>query len=279
MSKYVVEHFDNIQQLIHMCQTRPRNKVFKNESPASRKTGEDRKSFTGTYDYEEAENLIRNGFHDPLEQIRKGVTKTLEQSKAVPKAIVCNDIIGYAPCVPNAILGIPQSMINKKMTPVKQKVLSLIHDTTSNCGTSKETFIKSGIAVLSLVNSLELRGYRINLSVSFDNSEAGDEHTFATLKVKDARQPLDLLKTTFPFCHPSMLRRFGFAWLETTPELSSGSFRCGYGSSKGGREADRVKRELVRAKVLTEDVIFTNIGLCKSVDFDTAKLAKVLGLA
>lgn len=279
MPRIVSEHFDSIHQLMYMCEHRNCNKVFAGRRPASRDKGESSKKFTGTFDYNEAVGLITNGFRDPLEKIRKGVTKTLEQSKAVPKAIVCNDIIGYAPCVPNAIIGIPQSMINKRITPIKQKVLTIVHDVTSNCSVEGEAFIKSGIAVLALVNSLELRGYRINLTVAFDNSHTINEDTFATLKVKDARQPLDLLKVTFPFCHPSMLRRFGFAWLETTPNLSSIGYRGSYGSSKGAHNFKEVKRELVAAKVLTEDVIFTNMGLCKKVNYDPAELAKALGLA
>jgi len=275
---YVVENFNSLKELIKANETRKPNKVFAGKHQASDERDSDRDSFTRTKSYAEAVELMRNGYAEPLEKIKRGVEANM-QGMSAEKTAVKNDIVGYAPCVPNAILGIPQSMINKELTVKKSKILTIIHDATSNCDTSTETFIKAGIATLTIVNSLEKRGYRVSLRVAFKNSRACEQRTFATVTVKDWRQPLDLQKMTFPFCHPSMLRRIGFKWLETTPRLTERDFAYGYGRSLSGVDSyEDIVKELTEKHLIADNEKYINLDLCKRKEFDAQEIARACGL-
>lgn len=272
---YVVENFKSINELIYHNATRKPNRVF-NGKKSSSETGDER--FTKTKNYAEAVDLFKNGYAEPLAQIKKGV-EVNSKGLIHQKTAVRNDIVGYAPCVPAAIMGIPKSMINKDNAVKKSKIISIIHDATSNCNTSTSTFIRAGIATLSIINSLEASGYRVALSVAFKNSAENKERAFATVNLKDWRQPLDLKKMAFPFCHPSMLRRIGFKWLETTPNLTESNYFYGYGRSLSGtKEYHSIVNELKAKKLIGEHDAYINIDLCERNNFDPQKIAQAAGL-
>lgn len=273
--KYIIENFSSLNELIRVTKTRPANAVFKDKKLSSDK---DDFEFTHTHNFDEAVDLLRNGYEKPLEQIKNGV-ETQTNAMTAQRTTVRNDVVGYAPCVPNAILGIPQSMINKEMIAKKAKIVNIIFDTTGAWYTTEEQFIKAGIAVLTIVNSLELNGYRVSLKVVFKNSREHDESVMGSVTVKDWRQPLDLKKMAFPFCHPSMLRRFGFRWLETQPRLTERGFTFGYGESVASSDSyDTIVKNLTENKVLGENDKYLNIKFCENHGFDPQEIAKACGL-
>ena len=46
--------------------------------------------------------------------------------------------IGFAPIVPNAILGLPQSMVASTLDVKDNKIIDMVYDITASCGTSTE---------------------------------------------------------------------------------------------------------------------------------------------
>ena len=276
--KHIVENFESIEHLLWSNKTRRPNKVFANKNLASEKTDEDRFEFTQTHSYEEAEDLIKNGYSEPLSEIKRGVeTNATVFSKQ--KTAIKNDIVGFAPCVPNAIIGLPKSMVNVESVIKKSKTISLVYDTTAGCLTEADKFIKAGVAVLSLSDALEKSGYRVSLKCAVYNAEKEEERVFATVNLKDWRQPLDLKKMAFPFCHPSMLRRIGFKWLETQPKLTDTRFLGGYGESVANKyDYKKVLEILKKNKEIKENEIYINIRICKDNNFDVKNIATVCGL-
>lgn len=273
---YISESFADIDELLRILDYRKINRVFSGGGTLA--SDKDDYEFTKTHSYAEAVDLFRNGYEDPLKKIKKGVevnSRGFSTQKTLPK----NDIIGYAPCVPNAILGIPQSMINKDVIARKSKVLTVVYDVTGAWHVDAETFIKAGIMILTIINSLEVNGYRVSLKVAFQNASQSDEKVFATVVLKDWRQPLDLKKMAFPFCHPSMLRRIGFRHLERNPKLTSRGFRHGYGTSDvSAKDYDELEKQLRDNKLITEHEKYINIKLCEKNDFDPQEVAKACGL-
>lgn len=179
----------------------------------------------GCKNYEEALDLLKNGYIDKVEQIKSKIEKSINGTNK--RITFKNDIVGYAPVVPLAILGVPNSMINSTMKPIKAKVLDLYYDMTCNCGTSSEKIIKCGIEFLQTIVSLEMQGYRINLKAVQTYS---DERSCDILKlnIKNANQPLDLKRISFPTIHTAFFRVIGFDWYSKTPK---GTYRGGYGTS------------------------------------------------
>lgn len=271
--KCINESFKSIEYLIRSNEVRPNNYVFRNTHDSNAND----ESFTKTKSYEEAIELMRNGYTDPLEKIRRGVETAYKQIN-VQKTAVKTDIVGYAPCVPNAILGIPKTMINKENAAKKSKVFTIYYSVGGAWSVSADDFIKSGITVLSIINSFETNGYRVALKLVFFNASEGDEKAFAYINVKDYRQPIDLKKLTFPFCHPSMLRRIGFRWIETQPEIKN-RWDCGYGWSDDSKYSyNEMVEVLLKNKFITEKDKFINIKLCRDYDFNPQAVAKACGL-
>lgn len=230
MRNIIIENFSSINEMLSILNTRENNSIMKYED--SSKTNS--YSFTKTNSYEEAEKLITIGYTDILDEIKMRLK--IEASSNDSKPIQKNDKFGYIPNVPNSIMNLPNSMINTKRIPRKINTINLIYAPVSNCGTDKEIFIKNGIKILNIINNLEKNNIRVKLSIALFYGESSEEITLATVNVKNYQENLNLQKLCFPIAHPSMLRRFGFKWLETTPEITEYSWNRGYGRSLYNKE-------------------------------------------
>lgn len=228
MKKIYTEEFENIQILLKILNERPNNKVMKNEFSSS----DGDFYFTGTDSYEEAVKLLRTGYTDIIKTVKSTlatITKANKHLNPGSRAMPRNNIMGYVPNVPNAIIGLPESMINTDLTPQKRKTISIVYSMDGNCCEETDFFIKTGTVLLAAINIIELSGIQVKLSVGFMAAETNKELTFPIVSIKNYGQRLDLLKTCFPLAHPSMMRRIGFKWLETTPQITDENYSCGYG--------------------------------------------------
>lgn len=272
MVNTVIEEFDSISQLIKELSKRENNEVMKN-----RTSSEDRdEDFAGTKSYEEAVKFALEGYTKPLDALKRGTIEAERKGTAPRRCKVVNDIVGYTPNVPAAVIGLPQSMIRSDNEPKKSKVVEILYSPDANCMVSEKTIEKAGIAVLSLINNLEKSGYRVALKIGFFVADCDSkERAIATVKVKDWRQPIDLKKIAFPICNASMLRRIGFKWLETCEGLTYQSWRRGYGQSPEYKKAKQILNE---NKMISDKQFFINIDFCENNDFDVDKIATACGI-
>lgn len=261
----IKEHFDSIHQMIQVIESRPNNDVMKGQN-SSHSGDED---FTGSKSYEEAKQLFENGYTDVLEKIKIGMASDIKRNQIERRRRVTTGVVGYAPHVPNAILGVPNSMILTEAAPQKIKAISIVAGITENCGTDAKEFIRSGIAVLGVVNTLELQGYRVNLKVAFYCAECGNDRAFGTVSVKDYREHLDIQKLCFPLAHPSMFRRLGFKWLETCEGLKESCWSGGYGCQICGSEE-------ISKLFLKDNEFLINLAVTKKCNYDVDKIIELL---
>lgn len=275
--KIIKENFKSVDEMLRVVSNRPNNEAMQGQSDST----EGSKSFCGTKNWEEAMKLFRDGYTEILPEIKAGTAKGLKATQSVPRRRVSTGVVGYAPHVPNAILGVPNSMIYSTKEIQKVKAVSIYYNVTSNAGTEASEFIKSGIAVLNLVNRLELSGYRVNLKCIFFFGEKHETYTFATVDIKDFREHLDLQKCCFPIAHPSMLRRFGFKWLETCIGLTETGYRGGYGHSMDGSsngDSTKAERFLRDNKLIGNNDAYLSLGITKRNNFDVDKLIESLNI-
>lgn len=263
-TKLIQEHFNSISEMLNVICSRPNNSVMKSQNSSK----EGSKSFTGTKSWDEAMNLYQYGYTDILENVKKGTAAVTGKQSPVNRNKIVNDVIGYAPHVPNAILGLPNSMIGMKKVPQKVKTVSIIYKSTANCDEKAETFTKAGIALLSAINMLELSGIRVNLKLCFECAKYESEYSFATVKIKDYREHLDIQKLCFPVAHPSMFRRFGFKWLETCEGMENSGWSWGYGQSLMSK--DQLPKDVKNQIGKDEHLIF--LQDVKAWKFDARKI-------
>lgn len=274
--KLIFEQFDNLT-LFSRSLERKDNVVFAPEDKASKRTGRD--SWAGTKTYEEALNLFNNGWTDKVEEIRKSLVqfeKAQERDVSYQKRRPTSSVVGFAPHVPNAILGLPNSMIMTERTPMKAKAVCIVYNMTMNAGTDSNDILQAGIAVLKIAYAMELRGYRVRIDVVPFCAGIGRENAACIVCVKDWRQHIDIKKVAFPIANPSMFRRLGFRWLESTPNLTETAFRGGYGTSF--EDAEREKKVLKSAGVFADSDYYLNVPLADECGFDVDKIAAAIGI-
>lgn len=264
----IEEHFNSIGEMLEELNKRKKSEVMEmaNESQS------DNFDFSLTKDWEEAIELYQYGYLDILEEVKSKLKKEMKVQKAVKNRKVTTAVQGFVPHVPNALLGLPNSMINIKQEPKKVKAISIIYAITANAGTEAEDFIKSGISLLALINNLELQGIRVNLKIMFNNAYIEDEAVFGTVNVKGYREHLDIQKLCFPIAHPSMFRRIGFKWLETIDGLSEDDWAELYGYTIEDEE------EMHERFKFKKDEYFINLQITEKCDYDVAKIAEYIGI-
>lgn len=233
------EKFESIDNFLKIIESRPNNKIMRNCNESYTNT----KDFSGTASYEEAMNLLQNGYEKPLNKIKNEVSKDLKISQTRPRRIPKNHVFGFVPNVPNYILGIPEQMITISQTPQKVKTVSIIYYIGNNSNTTANALEKAGIKILNVVNRLELSGVRVNLDICVMCSKENGEWQIGCVNVKSYREQMDLKKLCFPIAHPSMFRRFGFRFLEKSKDMEN-NFCYGYGSSAKANDEQELNKKV-----------------------------------
>jgi len=222
----IVEEYQNLTAFIDTIGKRGVNSVFSGRYLSSQKPGSD---WQLTKTYEEACALAVSGYKEGLNRMISSGLKVTHR-ETVHKNIPSVNVVGYAPHVANAVVGIPMSMID--VAPVKQqgKVITILYNIDGICDVDAQDFVAAGKNVLNVITTLETQGYRVGLYV-MQNYYAGDEIGLFSIEIKNWRQASNPLKVSYPLIHPSFFRRHGFKWLETCPNITDSSFTHGYGCS------------------------------------------------
>lgn len=195
-------------------------------------------SFTGTNSYDEAIDLLKFGYKDPIPRIKEELANnkliTSKIFRSLPRVMPRNKVIGFAPNVPNALLGLPESMISIEKETHKRKTMSVIYSFGAPWFVDSEELIKAGMALVTAINIAEISGVQTKLQLGFmpATENVDREIVFPTVKIKDFGERFNLQKICFPMIHTSMFRRIGFKYLETCPFCEE-DYSGGYGTVRG----------------------------------------------
>ena len=225
------EHFKTLNELAQTIESRERNELFKQANKEySMEKVEKNDIFFGSQSFDEAIDLLTMGYKEPLADLKREVLKVTRQNvQAKPKPF--QSVVGYAPHVPNAIRGIPTSMINRENKLEKAKTIHLLYGFSAVGNVNARDLINGGTKFIGLVNSLEMAGYRVKIDIIRCTTSSTTNAIGYTCTLKEYSQSLNLLKLCFPLVHPSMLRRISFRWCETLPNLTDNHYTLGYGTS------------------------------------------------
>ena len=216
--------------------------------------------FTKTRDFNEAVELFKNGWSDMATKLvqKLKVIESKTEPMMKPKNVL--GVAGYQAIVPLYLQGIPNNMVTKKMTPVKQKVITLNKSIDYNGGVSADQIIEESIKAMQIVKKLEAQGYRCNLNIVLGSSEP-DIKLYVKIKIKSANEKLNVSKLAFPLVHPSMLRRLFFRFIEVYPHVTK-SLVSGYGSPAKSSEL----REVFKGEYLLPNFIKKDVNTIKTID-------------
>ena len=180
-------------------------------------------SFEAVASFKEANDLLAGGYQPTVDAMR-GVFKASRKGEGTRFSFQ-NSVQGFAPVVPLALKNVPNSMISMTMKPIKAKVIDIYYDMTIGCFVDSKDIIKAGQTMLGVIVEMERQGYRFNLYACQTYADRED-CDMLVVKVKNASQPVDLKRISFPLTHPAFFRVIGFDWYSRVP---GGKYRSGYG--------------------------------------------------
>ncbi len=221
------EVFGSVLEFVNTINKRTPNKAFLEAGVESSKTGS--VYFTGTNNFEEAQWLMKHGYKEgakELLQCKSGVNVISPERKKQ----TFQDVTGFAPIVPNAIIGLPNSMLNKRIQQKPARVINVLLDINIYADTDKNVILLGGKNIYSLIKSIEATGTKVNLTVmSASYISRNKKFSCVFIKVKDSKQAINPQLVAYPVIHPSFFRRHVFRWIETSDLTNYKSITHGYG--------------------------------------------------
>ena len=260
-SKSEIIQYDSLQEFYDYIINTPFNQAFCWSEHAS-VTGS--MSWTKTNDFSEAVELFKSGWSDMATKLVQRLKIVESKSQPMMKPRNKLDVCGYQAIVPLYIQGVPNNMMNKKMTPVKQKVITLNKSIDYNGMTSSDRIVEESIKAMQIVKKLEAQGYRCNLNLVLGSSAGygkNEKRFIMKIRIKSANEKLNVSKLAFPLVHPSMLRRLFFRFMEVYPEVTS-AFVGGYGHPAKSHEL----REIFKGEYLLPNFIKKDVNTINTID-------------
>lgn len=255
-TKDIIE-FDSLQDFYNYICVTPFNEAFRWAEHSSVKAN---KSWTKTENFEEAVQLFKNGWSDMASKLVQRLKVIESKTEPMKKPRNQLDVCGYQAVVPLYLQGVPNSMINKKMQPIKQKVITLNKSIDYHGGISSNTIVEESIKAMQIVKKLEAQGYRCNLNLVLGTSQ-GYCRFFVKIRLKSASEKMNISKLAFPLVHPSMLRRLLFRFIEVYPKVTSG-FVHGYGTPATSYDM----RDVFKGEYLLPNIIHKDVNKITGID-------------
>ena len=177
------------------------------------------KDFCGTSTHKEADELLING-DTFTAKIIEGCNKNRRFNRTTNT--IKQDFCGFVPNVGAVVSGSPINMYNVKQTTYRNtKVLNIVYFIGTSCTTDKEELAKAGAKLLNVINTIEARGYKINLYAAtclipqINGRKRADSRLNLAVKIKDSGKHLNITKIAYPIAHPAFFRRHCFKWADT----------------------------------------------------------------
>ena len=256
--KNLMETFDSIAELLRTLDSR--DYVFKAHCRGESEPYD--AEWTGYTSYEDAVSDLKHGLAEHVDALN--IKAAAYANSNTPRRY--NDIIGFAPDVPAALMGIPENMLNIELhnnTPV----ITLYVDVARNANTDVDEIAAYGRRVVGLIKSLESQGISTCVycleCMGYQNRRA-----IMALRVKAAGAPLDVKRLTFPLMSAAMLRIIGFDWYERTQFPNGARHDIGVGREIYDGEAE----SLDFIKSTNRHALYIN----HNTDFDTLDITAAL---
>lgn len=150
-------------------------------------------------------------------------------------------VAGAYPCVPDALIGLPESMRRRVNTESDNAPISIWIPTTCSAGIDQKTLIARGVAYLAFAMALVSSGRAVELyAVAFGNGNDKAKETVITARIPT--NPLSLSEACFALCNVSYTRRISYAAKYALNNGCNGRWPEAYASNSAAYCVDVAKR-------------------------------------
>ena len=212
MEKVIFNKFDSVEQFSNWLQVTPQTAKGKRYNYSANSSSR----FTGTENFEEAQNLLMYGDKVNAEKINATIRKIKAQGKGnETRNNLHNSPCGFLPIVPKVLAGDPQNMLAiKKQRYNSTKVLNIAYNVAVASAITTEETTETAAKVANVIATLEKSGYRVNLYAFSCGRDLKYNYYSLLVKIKDSGKYLDTLRIAYPLVNPSFYRRHIFGYME-----------------------------------------------------------------
>lgn len=212
-TKFYDFKFKSLSELSNFIDLTPAKGIFENAAYlASCDESEYLAAFTGTKSLNEAKELMLGGWHDGAKSVAAYMAKSAAGHKGTAPAIY-NSVIGFAPCVPAYLSGLPLNMYNQKQAANNKRIISITYNIAVDFKVSADDIKQTSAKLFNVIVGLEKQGISTELYIC-SIAKGCSEQIFLSACIKQAGRAFNLLSAVYPFVHPSMVRRQYFAIVE-----------------------------------------------------------------
>jgi len=173
-------------------------------------------SFAGSDSLDETKERYTKGYRKGLDKARElsmKLTPFLRTVKGMKRGYKPQRYAGGNFLLDNYCKGIPE--VCNVVSPVEsKKFASIILNGTASCGVQPPVMEKRGVAVLALVDILQLHGYRVAVRLAYAVSGHDGYYLQHMVNLKAFEQTVEMDRLAFFLSDPSAFRRLQFATME-----------------------------------------------------------------
>lgn len=242
---YHYEHFKSIREMLDTLESREVCEGMENHRSSHRIMSED---FCDSKTWDDAISLYQGGKAAPKEAM-KAIKASLDGAET--KRVRERAYAGSTVNVGRAVVGLPKDMYRRKARPAPVRKVRIVYNSSSACSTSAADMERAGTCLFRVAYSLARAGVQVEIvvaavSVSCDTErDRVDKNRWVAIyrpkteargcyvTVKGYNEMFNPAKLSFALCSPSLLRRFGFLWLERAHVPASPYKRCAHFYASG----------------------------------------------
>lgn len=243
--KIINKRFDSTTVLTTWLNNTDRTKAFKKANKESSRTGS--AYFTKTANYDEADALMLNGWHEGAARVRSYIGESRIKSTFLQ---TYNDVTGFVCNVGAYVQGSPMCMMRRRPVPTVTKTVKITYNISVDVSVSSDDIEKAGARLFNVISGLQMQGVGVELWVVMVSTR-NDVQLNAAVKIKNAGDPFNILQICYPMIHPSFFRRHMFALIERS--VNRESWVHGYGYVV--EDARTIKESLTGMNVPTDNIL------------------------
>lgn len=197
----------------------------KMEHPHSDARSAHMQSWTGSDSFDHSMNLAEMGWGEGLELIRElDANPMTDDSVATVSPVMESSVVGDWYDMGDVIAGVPDCAryMAEDITAREGKIVDAYINLSVSAGVNTEEVKLRGAALMSLVDGLEARGFRVNVFASFSGKGYDMRHHEVQMPLKRSDEQMDRSVLAFAVIHPSTFRRLGFRALELMEDKFGG---------------------------------------------------------